>query len=143
DPGFESGTPSSAWDEASQLFGTPICDTASCSDDAGAVPHGGSYWAWFGGSETEAEVASVGQSVTVPAGDYAQLSLWLSVPSGAGTGDDILAVSLDQTIVFMVTDLDMPEFDGYQRVDVDISDFADGASHDLLVEADITGAGLT
>jgi hypothetical protein len=143
DGSFEAGTPSEVWTEASLLFGTPICDTASCSDDEGAMPAEGDFWAWFGGSETEPEVASLAQTLTIPANDVAQLSFFLRIPSGAGGGDDILTVSLDQQIQFMVTDLDMPEYGDYRLVEIDVTDFADGQSHELLIEADITGAGLT
>lgn len=142
EPSFEGGTPSPAWDEASELFGTPICD-GGCSEDPGAVAHSGDWWVWFGGSETEPEVASVAQSVTIPEGDVAQLSLWVSVTSAAGTGNDVLAVSLDEVVVFMITDADMPDYDGYTNVALDVTDFADGGEHQLLIETEISGAGLT
>jgi len=46
--------------------------------------------------------------------------------------------------VFMATDFDMPDFAGdYTRVDLDISDWADGGSYQLRFSSSIAGNGLT
>ncbi|MBL4683802.1 MAG: hypothetical protein JKY37_04375, partial [Nannocystaceae bacterium] len=57
DGGFELGTPNAAWGEASPLFGTPICDD-TCSEDPGAAPYAGDWFAWFGGA-TRPDTASL------------------------------------------------------------------------------------
>jgi hypothetical protein len=140
DPGFEAGSPNPQWDETSALFGSPICD-ASCTEDPGAAPRSGSWWVWFGGL-AEPETASVSQVVTIDA-EGAVLTFNLDINAGAGTGDDVFAVEVDDTTVFMVTDGEMAEYDGYRAVEVDISDFADGAAHTVTFTAAITGTGVT
>jgi len=141
DPGFEAGTPSTAWTEDSATFGTPICD-AACTDDPGAVPYMGDWWAWFGGVE-EAESASVEQTVTIAVADSAVLSFRFSINASAGTGDDEFAVIVDETAVFMVTDAEVDDFDGYTHVDVDLTDFADGNAHRIRFASDHPGTGLS
>ncbi len=142
DPGFEGGTPNASWDEASELFGTPICD-ASCTDMPGAGPHGGAFWAWFGGLENAADFATVAQAVTIPEGDAAVLTFWLQIRSGSGTGNDLFAITIDDAQVFFAADTDMAVYDGYTQVEVDVTDFADGQTHMVYFDADIAGVGLT
>lgn len=141
DPGFEAGSPSEAWAEASDVFGSPICDT-SCTDEMGAAPYAGSWWAWFGGIENEPENASVAQTITIDP-EMAYLSFWFEIRSGAGTGDDVFTVTLDRDTVFMVTDLDMADWGEYRRVDVDVSQWADGGAYELRFASTHTGNGLT
>ncbi len=149
DPGFEMGTPNGAWEEASELFETPICD-ASCTTEDGAGPYDGDWYVWFGGVDDEPESASVEQSVTIPVGSMAELSFWVQIRSGAGTGDDVFAVELTDEAaeitdtIFMITDLDMPEYAGaYTRVDLDVADWADGGTFTLRFTSSISGNGLT
>lgn len=142
DPGFEGGTPSPAWTEASELFGTPICDIACQAEgETGAAPNGGDWWVWFGGLEMP-DTASVSQVITISP-DMAYLSFYFQVRSGAGTGDDTFTATLGGDTVFMATDLDRADYDGYERVDIDVSQWADGGSYELVFAANITGNGLT
>ncbi len=137
DSGFEAGTPSSAWDETSTTFGTPICD-ADCTDDANAGPFEGEFWAWFGGLE-EPEAASLTQSITIPPGESAVLSFRFAINATTGTGDDEFVVTVDGTTVFMVTDAEMDDYPDYTHVDVDVTQFADGAAHTVRFESDHPG----
>ncbi|MCX4244822.1 hypothetical protein [Paraliomyxa miuraensis] len=141
DPGFEAGTPSEAWNEASELFGTPICD-ASCTDEPGAEPYSGSWWAWFGGDADEPDSASLSQSITISP-ETAHLSFWFQIRSGANTGDDVFMVNLDGQTIFMANDLEMPDFVDYTRVELDVSDWADGGTYELSFESTHLGTGLT
>ena len=141
DPGFENGTPNEDWEEASEVFGSPICD-ASCTDEEGAEPYMGEYWVWFGGVEEDPETASVTQRVTIDP-DTAFLSFWFQIRSGAGTGDDVFTVSLDGDTLFMVTDMDMPDYSTYTQVDVDVSPWADGGTYELHFESSHAGTGLS
>ena len=141
DPGFEGGTPSQAWTEASDNFGTPICD-ASCTDEANAGPYAGDWYAWFGGVET-AEHSSVSQNVTIAASDNAVLQFRFAIAAAGSNGDDAFTVTIDGTTVFMVTDDDMADYPDYTRVDVDITDFADGGSHSIRFAGDFPGTGLS
>ncbi len=63
DGGYEGGSPSAVWIEASSYFNTPICDV-TCG---AANQFAGAWWAWFGGVEETDEESSVGQTVTIPA----------------------------------------------------------------------------
>lgn len=141
DPGFEAGSPSEVWAEASDVFGSPICDTG-CTDEMGAAPYAGDWWAWFGGIEGEPENASVAQTITVDP-EMAYLSFWFQIRSGAGMGDDVFTVTLGGDTVFMVTDADMPDYDQYRRIDLDVSQWADGGAYELRFASTHTGDGLT
>lgn len=137
DPGFEAGSPSKVWDEASTTFGTPICDTG-CTEDTGVGPYEGDWWAWFGGLE-EQEAASLAQSVTIPAAENALLAFRFAINSTTGTGDDEFSVLIDGSEVFGVTDAEMDDYADYTRVEVDITAFADGAAHTIRFESDHPG----
>lgn len=141
DGGFEGGTPSQAWTEMSTNFGTPICDTA-CTEDAGADPYAGDWYAWFGGIDTDPEIASVSQSLNI-GGETAFLSFRFQINAAAGSGDDFFEVTVDDTTVFLALDTDMPEYDGYTPISVDISDFADGNGHTITFTGDFLGNELT
>ena len=140
DPGFEGGTPNAVWDENSLVFDSPICD-AACTEDPGAEPLDGDWWLWFGGLE-EPEIASVSQVFSLTA-DVAELQFSFSINAAAGGGEDIVQVHIDETEVFMATDAEAEDFDGYTAVTIDISDFADGEDHTLTFSGDLTGVGLT
>ena len=137
DPGFEAGSPSEVWQEASTTFGTPICDTG-CTEDAGVGPYEGEFWAWFGGLE-EPEAASVSQTVTIPTAENALLTFRFAINSTTGTGDDEFTVLVDGTPVFMVDDAEMADYADYTRVEVDLTEFADGAEHTVRFESDHSG----
>jgi len=137
DPGFEGGTPSKVWTEASTTFGTPICDTG-CTEDTGVGPYEGDFWAWFGGLE-EPEAASVAQGVTIPAAENALLTFRFAINSTTGTGDDAFTVLVDDTVVWMATDIEMDEYADYTRVEADVTAFADGAEHTIRFESDHPG----
>ncbi len=141
DPGFEAGSPNDSWEESSMVFETPICD-AGCTDEKGAEPFAGTYWAWFGGVEDEPETASLSQTIIINP-DMAFLSFQFQIRSGAGTGDDVFTVDLDGDTVFMVTDLDMEDYDSYSLVELDISDWADGGAYELVFSSSHAGTGLS
>lgn len=139
DGGFEGGTPSADWTEASINFNTPICDVG-CTEDAGADPYAGDWYCWFGGIDTDPEIASVSQSVTLD-GSSAYLSFWFQINAAAGTGDDYFFVDIDETTVFMVTDAEIDDFNGYTKVSLDVSDFIDDQAHTITFTGDFLGDG--
>lgn len=141
DGGFEAGTPSEAWTEMSANFGTPICDV-DCTMDAGADPYAGTWYAWFGGIDTDPEVASVSQALNID-GETAFLSFRFQINASSQTGDDFFEVTIDDTSVWLAVDTQMADFDGYTPITVDISDFADGAGHTVTFTGDVLGNGLT
>jgi hypothetical protein len=140
DPGFEGGTPSDVWAEASEVFGTPICN-AGCSEEQGAEPYAGDWWVWFGGIE-QMDTASVSQTIAIdPERAILQFRFWVN--AGADAGEDVFYVDIDTENVFMATNADELVYDGYTLVEVDVSDFADGGMHTVTFGAELTGQGLT
>ena len=75
DGGFEAGSPNPSWSEGSTNFGSPLCGVAGCGVGGGTGPHSGTWWVWFGGTQS-AEDGFVEQSVTIPSGS-AELAFWL------------------------------------------------------------------
>lgn len=138
DGGFETGTPNDAWSASSEAFGTPICDS-ECSEDPSAVPYAGNWWVWMGGTAM-AETASVSQSLVIDP-STAYLSFRFQINDSAGAGTDVFTASIDGETVFMATDAEQADYDSYRLVQVDVSDFADGAPHQVVFSAEIAGSG--
>lgn len=131
DGGFEGGPQGAAWAQSSTNFGTPLCD-GTCSNSPDLGPGAGTYWAWFGGAPA-AEVASVGQSVTIPVG-ATTLEFLFSIPTCDGFGIDTFDVTIDGQEVFAVDDQNPACGNtNYQLVSIDISAFADGGTHNLVM----------
>jgi cysteine-rich repeat protein len=130
DPGFEAGTPNPSWTEQSNNnLGSPICETATCGFGGGSGPSDGAFWAWFGGIST-AQEASLSQSVVIPAG-LTELIFDLEVPA-CDSASDYLEVLIDGNREWLVNGSSpLCGRPGYQSQSVDISAYADGASHDL------------
>jgi hypothetical protein len=133
DGGFEAGQFAGIWAEASTNFGTPICDEFNCG--VMFTPRSGAGWVWFGGIQSR-EVASVTQSVVIAPG-VATLTFWLEVPGCDGGGSDSFVVTIDSTTVFATNDLDpYCNTRGYRLVSVNVSAFANGATHVLRIKSD-------
>ena len=121
DPGFELGTPNSAWTEFSSNFGTPICDVGGCGTGLGTGPNTGSFWTWFGGITGAVEEGSVSQSITIPPALTVNLSFEFEAAVCDGTGFlEVLINSTDQ--VFFLDESD-PACGvlGYSTINVDLS----------------------
>ncbi len=126
DPSFEAGTPNPAWGETSTNFGTPLCD-AGCGGPGGTD---GAWYAWFGGIGAF-EQATLEQAVTIPVG-----ATTLSFDLQVGVCDspaDFFDVRIDGIDVF-TTDPCTADT-GYDTQSVDISGFADGGPHALLLDS--------
>ncbi len=135
DGGFEGGTPSAFWAEASTNFGTPLCD-AGCGVGGGTGPHTGAWWAWFGGVAAFEE-GSLSQNVTIPTGT-ATLSFWLEVPVACDSTADYLEVLVDGTQVYLVDGTYAScGVVGYALQTVDLSAYADNGSHSLEFHSEI------
>lgn len=137
DGSFEAGSPSPSWAEASTNFGTPLCTIAACGTGLGTGPRTGDWWTWFGGIAA-AEVGSMQQSVTLPAGANT-LTFYLEIPASSGNGTDFINVRMDGNILFTAFE-NTPGYSTYALVSVDISAYADGGSHLLRFESTISGA---
>jgi len=136
DGGFEAGSPSASWTEASMSFGTPLCSPATCGF-SGA--RSGSWWAFFGGTAGAAETASLQQAVVISPGT-ANLTFFLWNPESSGNGTDALRVRVDGIQVLSIPAGNSIYASGYARVVVDLSAFADGGAHTIRFESTTSGS---
>jgi hypothetical protein len=140
DGGFEGGTPNTTWTETSTNFGTPLCSVASCPSGGGSGPHGGTWWAWFGGFDGY-ELGVLSQSITIPSGT-ATLTFWLEIPACADSGVDTFDMTIDGVSVFATDNADaVCDTVGYVQHSVDVSAFADGGVHTLEMVGEVFGMG--
>jgi hypothetical protein len=143
DSSFEAGTPNPEWTEYSLNFGTTLCDTAGCGTGAGsAYPRTGDWWSWFGGASS-VEEGSVSQNVTIPSGSNV-LSFW--VMNGLCSGDvaDYLEVTLDGNQLWQTTGAAAEcGTTTYRQISLDITAYADGASHALEFHSETQGTDTT
>jgi hypothetical protein len=135
--GFDNGPFGGGWTESSLNFGTPVCDVAGCGLGGGTGPHQGTYWVWFGGTNTAFESASVSRSVVINPG-MATLSFQLDIPvcEDPAWALDQLTVTIDGNILFQTTNLDAGcGAVGYQQLSFDISAYANGQAHTITFAA--------
>lgn len=131
DPGFEAGTPNPEWTEVSNNpIGTPICEVAVCGLGGGSGPAEGTFWAWFGGVSNASQEGSLSQSVVIPS-SVTELRFALAIPA-CDSAADYLEVLIDGNREWVVNGSSASCGNvGYATQSVDISGYADGASHDL------------
>jgi hypothetical protein len=143
DGGFEAGTPNPFWNEASTNFGTPLCDAGSCGTGGGtAGPNTGAWWSWFGGA-TAVEVATVDQDVTLTNGNTVVLEYFLWIGVDGNAGGDALEVDVDGSNQQTILSNNVSFAAGYAMTSVDISSFADGGTHNLLMRGTQATAATT
>lgn len=138
DPGFEQGAPNPYWDETTDGESTPICNSA-CALDGNAAPRSGAWWVWFGGflEPTRARVAQT----LVFAPTVSELRFFYQTFPGSATGDDSLTVRIDDTVVYNLTDGESESSSIYSEQVIDVSAFADGATHVVSFEGNTSGVG--
>lgn len=131
DTSFEaSGSGSGPWTSTSTNFGSGWCTEGTCGNGGGtAGAHSGSVWAWFGGAGTIAETTTASQAVVIPAGSERHLNYWLWIGSVGGVGAQ-MAINVDGSPVDTIAEPAVAET-GYAQRTVDLSAFADGASHTI------------
>ncbi len=133
DGGFEAATGDPAdspfWTEDDSIAGSPLCTVSTCTPGAEISPHAGSAWAWFGGFDTAGHTGSVAQPMVIPVGNVA-LTYWYRNSSVTAPFDAVLLVQVDGTTLKTHTEASEPET-AYSKQVVDLSAFADGASHVL------------
>jgi hypothetical protein len=131
DGGFEAATGNPAvspfWTEADSLAGSPLCTVATCTPGDEIAPHTGNAWAWFGGFADAGHTGSLAQVVTIPVGSVA-LTYWYRNSSVTAPFDAKLLVQVDGTTVKTHTEASVAD-NAYSKQVVDLSSFADGASH--------------
>ena len=126
----ESGTGSGPWTSTSTTFGTGWCTEATCGNGGGtAGAHSGDVWVWMGGADVAAETTTASQAVVIPAGSDRHLNYWLWIGSIGGVGAQ-MAINVDGTPVDTIAEPAEAEL-AYSQRTVDLSSFADGASHTI------------
>jgi subtilisin family serine protease len=141
DPGFEAYTPNPYWDEYSAQYGTPLCTVEDCGTGNATGPHTGSAWTWFGGSNS-GDTGYMAQDVEIPSG-IATMKFWVEQHTcGAGGASTYMALQLDGEEVWRTDGLD-PACGvlGYREIEVDVSDFADGGTHEVKFYSVTVGSG--
>jgi hypothetical protein len=134
DGGFEGGTPSTTWSEASLEFDSPLCNAERCGS---TWSHSGEWWAWLGGSFGAAEDGSLEQQVVIP--ESSALKFFLFVAGSSGNGADELRVKVDGVELFSVLEGDPDYGAGYKPVTVDLTGIADGGLHTVRFEVSTSG----
>lgn len=111
-----------------------------CGSGSGtAGPHSGNWWAWFGGFLNGTKTAYLRQNLIIPQGS-ATLSYWLWI-GARGSGGDYLDVMIDNTVVAHYT-VSSP-YPTYTLVTHNVSQFANGAQHQVRFESTTYGNGVT
>ena len=129
DYSFEEG---GAWTATSTHFDSPVCDEGSCGLGTGTGPSHGAFWVWFGGIADEAmsEEARMTQSIVIPS-SATVLTFDLEIPV-CDSASDYMELRIDGNVEFSVAgDSAACGQLGYQVQQVDISAYADDASHEL------------
>ena len=138
---FETGTPWSPWTHTSTVFGSPMCDVASCGTSTAAGPFSGVNWAWLGGyASATAGTDTLSQSVNIPAGARAILRFRLRIGQVSSPFTDTFKVKVDGSTLLTITEPSVAEVTYFPR-SVNLSQFANGAAHTILFEYTGTGGG--
>ncbi len=141
DASFEAGSPNPNWTESSTNFTSPLCTIANCGSGSGTGPRTESWWGWFGGlGGGSHELAKLEQSVTITAGAAATLKFYFEAPACSLTGVDTFKIFIDNTLVYS-TDNSDPSCGslGYVLRSANVSAWADGQAHTLLLEGETFG----
>jgi len=102
----------------------------------GTGPRTGTYWAWFGGFDLGAEVATTSQTFVIPSGGMATLTFWLEIPI-CDSALDLFEVTMDGQLLYSTNGADLACGNvGYQMKTIDVSSFADGGQHALQFKGD-------
>jgi cysteine-rich repeat protein len=141
DASFEAGTPNPSWAEASTNYGSPICDETNCGVGTGSDPADGFFWAWFGGIAENPEEASLSQSVVFPS-TATELQFEFEA-STCDSASDYLEVLIDGNQELLIDgSSSLCGIVGYAAQSVDISAYADGASHNVEFHAETFAVNL-
>jgi hypothetical protein len=130
DGSFEAGySLNPYWQAGASKFGSqlPICTASTCGPD---IASDGDWYLWMGGAAELSAYAE--QDITITSGDIANLRFKMSMGTASPqTVTATLTISLDGIPVAVFTEADLLDFVEYTLVDIDVSAFADGGSHEL------------
>lgn len=141
DGSFEAYTPNPYWDEYSAQYGTPLCTVADCGTGTGTGPRTGNVWSWFGGATT-GDSGYVSQQITMPPGQTT-ITFWVEqYVCGTAGAANYMRLLVDTTEVWRTDGLD-PACGvlGYRKIELDLSAFADGATHTIKFDSVTVGSG--
>lgn len=138
DGSFEAGTP--PWTQVSTNFNDVVLCDSSCGID-GALT--GVQYVWMGGVGTTGtfpEITSISQSVAIPAGKPATLFFFLALlPGNPEAPTDAFEVKVDGNVAWSIQMQNAGTYlNQYGLVTVDLSTYADGASHVISLGGTIT-----
>jgi hypothetical protein len=146
DPSFEAYTPNPYWMETSTHYDTPLCSTMDppCLLGGGtAGPRTGSVWGWFGGTPLD-ETATLSQTVIIPSGSARlEFYLWIGAVDAGSDAADVFTASIDGVTVFSVNATQISSYPNYTLVSVEVSAYANGASHTVMFSSVTTGQTVT
>lgn len=137
DPGFELAATTPGWEEGGDIAG-PTCSETWCGEDAA---HTGDYYLWFGGWGVT-NMAYVSQTVSIPVASEAVLTYWIAVGANPVADEIVLEVELDGVLLAIYTEEDALVYGTYKQVAIDISAFADGGDHVLVLQGTEIGTTL-
>jgi len=140
DPSFEVAISSTAvWQQGSTNSDSPLCilSIPECNFGGGtAAARTGSVWALFGGidfTDEEAgnpEIAYVYQNIAFPTcSAELQFYFWIGAAPAGSNAADVFLARIDGTTVFSANATQKASYPSYTLVTVDVSSFANGASH--------------
>ena len=137
----------SGWTSTSTNFGSVMCDTGSCGTGGGSVnygvaPNSNAWLAWFGGiGVTETGTLETDVVISACANGAATMTFGYE-NSSCGDAADFIELQIDGAVVW--SDNADPATCGtmgvVELITVDLSAFADGASHNILFTS-TSGAG--
>ncbi len=131
DGGFEGGEPNADWTVSDS---SPLCSEATCGYNLART---GDWFAWFGGGVTNEY--SLEQSITFPADVQATLSFWLELAVVNSFSGGWCTVRLDEEVIASFNQDDADTYGGeYHQVEIDVSEYTDGAEHTLRFEGQQT-----
>jgi hypothetical protein len=138
DGSFEVGTP--PWVQVSNNFNDLVICDSSCGIDAALT---GVQYVWMGGVGTTGtfpEITSISQSVVLPSGLPATLFFWLALlPGNPQAPTDAFEVKVDGNVVLSIQMQNAGTYlNQFGLVTVDLSAYADGATHIISLGGTIT-----
>lgn len=119
------------WASTSTHFGSSLCTVNGCGTLPTAAPRTGIGWVWFDGAPVATpEAGTASQTVALPLGATVSLSYFerFGIVSTSPPPTAVMTVTVDGQVVDTVVEPSTAD-GAYTRRPVDLSAFADGATH--------------
>jgi hypothetical protein len=130
DSSFEAGVINSGWRDSSLHIEPIICELVTCGDCGGLCgPRTGNFFVYMGG-HSGIEKAWVEQDIFIPKADAAHLIFYVWMSKVDAASNSYFSALVDSNSLFTISVSDSMEYmQGYQKVTLDISQYADSAQH--------------